>query len=140
MNHPGFGGGCLWVGRNTNHAGEDRPEGQGVVRAAGGEGICLGTPWLTAAAGAVARREGGGKGIGASLGDADPDRRRQRQGATSEGLAWIKELKATIRRLEEDNDILRRASIVFAGELDPRNHRQVARRWPRGRVDLPGPA
>jgi transposase len=32
----------------------------------------------------------------------------------------IQELKARVRRLEEDNDILRRASISFAGELDPR--------------------
>ena len=43
------------------------------------------------------------------------------QGATSEELAEIKELKAKVRRLEEDNEILRRASIFFAGELDPRN-------------------
>jgi transposase len=42
-------------------------------------------------------------------------------GATSEELAEIKELKAKVRRLEEDNEILRRASIFFAGELDPRN-------------------
>jgi len=44
-----------------------------------------------------------------------------RQGATSEELAEIKALKAKVRRLEEDNEILRRASIFFAGELDPRN-------------------
>lgn len=44
----------------------------------------------------------------------------QRRGATSEELAEIKELKSKVRRLEEDNDILRRASIFFAGELDPR--------------------
>ena len=46
---------------------------------------------------------------------------RRHQGATSEELAEIKELKAKVRRLEEDNEILRRASIFFAGELDPRN-------------------
>jgi transposase len=46
---------------------------------------------------------------------------RQRQGATSEELAEIKDLKAKVRRLEEDNEILRRASIFFAGELDPRD-------------------
>lgn len=45
----------------------------------------------------------------------------QRRGATSEEIAEIKELKAKVRRLEEDNDILRRASIFFAGELDPRS-------------------
>ena len=44
-----------------------------------------------------------------------------RGGRTSEELAEIKELKAKVRRLEEDNEILRRASIFFAGELDPRN-------------------
>ncbi|WP_224275797.1 hypothetical protein [Nocardioides lacusdianchii] len=42
----------------------------------------------------------------------------QRQGATGEELAEIKDLKAKVRRLEEDNEILRRASIFFAGELD----------------------
>ena len=47
--------------------------------------------------------------------------RRHHQGATSEELAEIKKLKAKVRRLEEDNEILRRASIFFAGELDPRN-------------------
>ncbi len=45
----------------------------------------------------------------------------QRQGPTSVELAEIRELKAKVRRLEEDNEILRRASIFFAGELDPRN-------------------
>ena len=45
----------------------------------------------------------------------------QRQGATSKELAEIKELRSKVRRLEEDNEILRRASIFFAGELDPRN-------------------
>jgi transposase len=68
----------------------------------------------------------------------------QRRGATSEELAEIRELKAKVRRLEEDNDILRRASIFFAGELDPRVadrrvRRGVPRGWSCGRVDLPSP-
>ena len=46
----------------------------------------------------------------------------QRRGATSEELAEIKELKAKVRRLEDDNDILRRATVFFVGELDPRGH------------------
>lgn len=44
-----------------------------------------------------------------------------RPGVTSEESAEIKRLKAENRRLREDNEILRRASIFFAGELDPRN-------------------
>lgn len=45
----------------------------------------------------------------------------QRPGVTSEEHEEIKKLKAKVRWLEEDNEILRRASIFFAGELDPRN-------------------
>jgi transposase len=45
----------------------------------------------------------------------------QRRGATSEELAEIKALKARVRRLEEDNAILKSATVFFAGELDPRN-------------------
>ncbi len=78
-------------------------------------------PSLTAAAQAVARREGVGKeSVRRWVVQAQVDG-GQRQGATSEELAEIKELKAKVRRLEEDNEILRRASIFFAGELDPRN-------------------
>lgn len=43
-----------------------------------------------------------------------------RRGATTEELAEIRELKAKVRRLEEDLDIAKKASIFFAGELDPR--------------------
>ena len=44
----------------------------------------------------------------------------QRRGASSEEMAEIKELKAKVRRLEDDVDILGRATVFFAGELDPR--------------------
>lgn len=44
-----------------------------------------------------------------------------RPGTSSEESAEIKRLKAENRRLREDNEILRKASIFFAGELDPRN-------------------
>lgn len=78
-------------------------------------------PSLTAAAEAVARREGVGKeSVRRWVIRAQVDG-GQRQGATSEELAEIRQLKAKVRRLEEDNEILRRASIFFAGELDPRD-------------------
>lgn len=78
-------------------------------------------PSLTAAAEAVARRESVGKeSVRRWVIQAQIDG-GQRQGSTSEELAEIKDLKARVRRLEEDNEILRRASIFFAGELDPRN-------------------
>ena len=41
--------------------------------------------------------------------------------ATTGELVEIKNLKAKVRRLEEDKDILGRASMFFAGELDPRD-------------------
>ena len=31
------------------------------------------------------------------------------------------ELKAEVRKLREDNEILKAATVFFAGELDPRN-------------------
>ncbi len=46
----------------------------------------------------------------------------QRRGATSEELTQIKELKAKVRHLEDDVDILHLATVFFAGELDPRGH------------------
>src|SRR4051812_29517963 len=77
-------------------------------------------PSVTAAAEAVARREGVGKeSVRRWVLQAQVDG-GQRQGATSAELAEIRDLKAKVRRLEEDNEILRRASIFFAGELDPR--------------------
>lgn len=44
----------------------------------------------------------------------------RRPGATSEETATVKDLKAKVRRLEEENAILRSAATFFAGELDPR--------------------
>jgi transposase-like protein len=78
-------------------------------------------PSLTAAAEAVGRREGVGKEtVRRWVLQAQVDG-GERKGATSEELAEIKTLKAKVRRLEEDNEILRKASIFFAGELDPRS-------------------
>lgn len=45
----------------------------------------------------------------------------ERRGATTEELAEIRELKAKVRRLEDDLEIAKKASVFFAGELDPRN-------------------
>src|SRR5665811_1876612 len=43
----------------------------------------------------------------------------QRPGATSAELAEIKSLKATVRRLEEDNAILKAAAVFFASTRPP---------------------
>lgn len=44
-----------------------------------------------------------------------------RPGVTSEEHAEIRRLKAENRRLREDVEILKAASVFFAGELDSRN-------------------
>ena len=36
-------------------------------------------------------------------------------------MAEIRELRSKVRRLEEDNAVLKAATVFFAGELDPRN-------------------
>ena len=46
----------------------------------------------------------------------------RRPGATSSELEEIKRLKKENRDLKEANEILKAASIFFAGELDPRRH------------------
>lgn len=76
---------------------------------------------MNAAAGAVAKQLGLGqetvrRWVLQSQVDAG-----DREGRSSEELAEIKVLKAKVRRLEEDNAILKAATVFFAGELDPRN-------------------
>lgn len=44
-----------------------------------------------------------------------------RSGTTSDEQAELKRLKAENKRLREDNEILRAATVFFAGELDRRN-------------------
>lgn len=78
-------------------------------------------PSLTAASTAVAKQLGVGKeSVRRWVIQAQVDG-GQRQGVTSEELAEIKALKAKVRRLEEDNAVLKAATVFFAGELDPRN-------------------
>ena len=45
----------------------------------------------------------------------------QRPGVLSGELAEIKVLRAKVRGLEEDNAILKAATVFFVGGLDPRN-------------------
>jgi transposase len=78
-------------------------------------------PTMTAACVAVAKQLGIGKeSVRRWVAQAQIDA-GQRDGLTSEEHAEIKRLRAENRRLREDNEILRRASVFFAGELDPRN-------------------
>jgi len=44
-----------------------------------------------------------------------------RPGTTSDEHIELKRLRAENKRLREDNEILRAATVFFAGELDPRN-------------------
>lgn len=75
----------------------------------------------TAACEAVARQLGVGKvSVRRWVTQAQVDG-GQRDGRTTEELAEIRELKSKVRRLEEDNAILKAATVFFAGELDPRN-------------------
>ncbi len=45
----------------------------------------------------------------------------QRDGPTTQDLEELRRLRTEVKRLREDNEILRKASIFFAGELDPRS-------------------
>lgn len=77
-------------------------------------------PNPTAAAEVVAKRNGvGTESVHRWCGQSEVDG-GQRRGATTEELAEIRELKAKVRRLEDE--ILRPATIFFTGELDPRDH------------------
>ena len=76
---------------------------------------------LSAAAAAVARPERlGAETVRRWVLQAEVDA-GERPGPSSEELAQIKELKAKVRRLEEDLEIATKASIFFAGALDPRS-------------------
>ena len=77
-------------------------------------------PNPTAAAEVIARRNGVGTETVRRLYVQAQVDGGERRGATTEELAEIRELKAKVRRLEEDLDIATRASIFFAGALDPR--------------------
>ena len=78
-------------------------------------------PSDTAAAAAVAKQLGlGRESVRRWVVQAEVDA-GGRSGVTSAEHAEIKALKAKVRRLEEDNAILKSATVFFAGELDPRN-------------------
>jgi transposase len=78
-------------------------------------------PSDTALAEAVAKKVGVGRETARRwLIQADVDA-GARPGVSSDDNAEIKRLKAEVKRLREDNEILRQASIFFAGELDSRN-------------------
>lgn len=77
-------------------------------------------PSVTAAAAAVAKQLGlGRETVRRWVVDAQVDA-GARPGTTSAEHAEIKALKAKVRRLEEDNAILKAATTFFVGELDSR--------------------
>lgn len=78
-------------------------------------------PSLTAASATVAKQLGVGReSVRRWVIQAQVDA-GGRDGVTSEELEQIKSLKSRVRRLEEDNAILKAATVFFVGELDPRN-------------------
>ena len=77
-------------------------------------------PIATAAVAAVARQEGDSRESVRRWLVQDEVDDGARPGITSEESAEFKRLKAENRRSREENEILRRASIFFAGELEPR--------------------
>jgi transposase-like protein len=78
-------------------------------------------PSLTAASAAVAKQLGVGRESVLRWVVQDQVDGGQRQGASTQELAEVRSLKAKVRRLEEDNAILKAATVFFVGELDPRN-------------------
>lgn len=78
-------------------------------------------PSVTAASAAVAKQLGlGRETVRRWVVNAEVDA-GSRPGTSSTEHAEIKALKAKVRRLEEDNAILKAATTFFAGELDSRN-------------------
>jgi transposase len=78
-------------------------------------------PSDTALAEAVAKKVGIGRETARRwLVQADVDA-GSRPGATTDESAEIRRLRAEVKRLREDNEILKAATVFFAGELDPRN-------------------
>jgi transposase len=78
-------------------------------------------PSDTALAEAVAKRVGVGRETARRwLVQTDVDA-GARPGVTSDESAEIKRLKSEVRKLREDNEILKAATVFFAGELDSRN-------------------
>jgi transposase len=78
-------------------------------------------PSDTALAEAVANRVGVGRETARRwLVQSDVDR-GSRPGTSSDEVAEIRRLRAEVRKLREDNEILKAATVFFAGELDPRN-------------------
>ena len=78
-------------------------------------------PSITAASRAVAKQLGlGRETVRRWVVQADVDA-GDRPGTTSAESAEIKRLKAENRKLREDVDILRAATVFFAGEHDSRN-------------------
>lgn len=78
-------------------------------------------PSDTALAEAVAKRLGVGRETARRwLVQADVDA-GSRPGTTTDENAEIKRLRAEVKKLREDNEILKAATVFFAGELDPRN-------------------